>query len=146
VGENEGTVTVSGLSDGVFRNEASFPELDFEETWVIEEGDSYPYLRDNPQDPPPGLINIKPDDNILYVNHSATGNKSGNSWENAIPELADALRWAREQCGENGSGAAWDAEHPLQTWVAAGTYKPLYSAEDGKYRAAGEDARDNAFV
>src|SRR5690606_12466668 len=79
-------------------------------------------------------------------NHSATGNKSGNSWENAIPELADALRWAREQWGENGSGAAWDAENPLQIWVAAGTYMPLYSAEDGKYRAAGENPRDNAFV
>lgn len=36
--------------------------------------------------------------NILYVNSSVPGgNGSGNSWTNAIPQLADALKWARQQ-------------------------------------------------
>src|SRR5690606_32714451 len=34
--------------------------------------------------------------NILFVNKAAAGNGTGNSWANAIPELADALKWARE--------------------------------------------------
>lgn len=38
--------------------------------------------------------------NVLYVNQDVVGgNQSGDSWENAIPELADALTWTRElQC------------------------------------------------
>src|SRR5690606_15199769 len=67
------------------------------------------------QDEPP--IAIQPDaNNILYVDigkkdvagHTATG----SSWDNAIPELADALQWA----GENGE--RFTAENPLQIWVA----------------------------
>lgn len=37
---------------------------------------------------------------ILYVDQNVVGgNQSGDSWANAIPELADALTWTRElQC------------------------------------------------
>ncbi len=54
------------------------------------------------------------------------GNGSGGSWLNAVPELADALQWARE----NLSGGTWNSGNPLQIWVAKGTYKPLYSHDD----------------
>lgn len=63
---------------------------------------------------------ITPTNNILYVNQNATGNGSGDSWTNALPELADALKYAKEN--ENN----W-ATTPLQIWVAGGTYTPMYS-------------------
>ncbi len=93
------------------------------------------------------LINywkIIPDNGILYVKKGGAGNLSGDSWDNAIPELADALRWARQQWGEDGSGAGWNAGNPLQIWVAKGTYKPMYSVVDGAYDVDG--GADNAFV
>jgi len=87
-------------------------------------------------------ISQTPDENnILYVNIGVTaGNNSGDSWENAIPELADALKWARE----NQNAGIWSANDPLQLWVAAGTYKPLYNAADGQYTENGD--RNNSFV
>ncbi|SEL84908.1 polymorphic outer membrane protein repeat-containing protein [Parapedobacter koreensis] len=90
--------------------------------------------------------NIDPDgNNILYVNRNASdSNGRGNSWGNAILELADALRWARERWGTAGAGAPWNETKPLQIWVAAGVYKPLYHAGDGQYTIDG--GRDNAFV
>lgn len=39
---------------------------------------------------------ITPTENILYVNKTATGNGSGDSWTNALPELAGALKWAKQ--------------------------------------------------
>ncbi len=69
---------------------------------------------------------ITPSSNIIYVKKEATGNGSGSSWANAVPELADALRWARQ----NLSGGTWNSANPLQIWVAKGTYKPLYSHDD----------------
>src|SRR5699024_8973129 len=85
-------------------------------------------------------------DNILYVNKSVdqsapgyTG--SGASWADAIPELADALQWAREQHdGDND----WLENDSLRIWVARGTYLPLYHAADGQYTSDGN--RDNSFV
>ncbi|SFI17485.1 DUF5050 domain-containing protein, partial [Parapedobacter indicus] len=92
----------------------------------------------------PEPVVISPTDGILYVSKGATGNGSGDSWENAIPELADALKWAREQWGDDGADAGWDQANPLQIWVTEGVYKPLYDAADGEYTADG--GRDNAFV
>lgn len=88
------------------------------------------------------LISQTPNENnILFVNNSVeTGNNGGDSWGNAIPELADALKWARE----NQNSGTWSANSPLQIWVAEGTYKPLYNAADGQYTENGD--RDNAFV
>lgn len=54
---------------------------------------------------------------IVFVNNSVVGgNNSGNSWANATKELADALKEAKN----SSSGI-------FQIWVAAGTYKPLYT-------------------
>ena len=85
---------------------------------------------------------LTPDaNNILYVNKSVSGgNGKGGSWANAVTELADALVWAKENYDN-----AW-ATTPLQIWVAGGTYKPLYTPEDGKNFAVGTDPRDNAFL
>jgi len=84
---------------------------------------------------------IQPDaNNILYVNKNVTGgNGDGSSWANAVPELADALKWAK-----NNEDATW-ATIPLQIWVAGGTYNPLYSPEDG-VNFGTDQARDNSFL
>ncbi|MBZ4188885.1 choice-of-anchor Q domain-containing protein [Niabella beijingensis] len=78
-------------------------------------------------------------ENILYVNKTVPGgNHTGNSWANAVPELADALKWA------NNNKSNWTAANPLQIWVATGTYKPMYSPADNNF---GNNAgRDNAFL
>ncbi len=76
--------------------------------------------------------------NILYVDQNVTGsNGSGGSWGNAIPELADALRYARE-LNNHAIG------YPLKIYVAKGTYKPLYHAGDEEFHTNG--GRYNSFV
>ncbi|UXP31568.1 T9SS type A sorting domain-containing protein [Reichenbachiella agarivorans] len=83
---------------------------------------------------------ISPDaNNILYVNKNVSGgDESGNSWENAIPELADAMLRAKENYDDT-----W-ATTPLKIYVAKGTYKPLYSPEDGANFGT-DQGRDNSF-
>ncbi len=78
---------------------------------------------------------IKPDtNNILYINTNVSGgNGSGDSWTNAIKELADALKWA----GQNRNNNLWSSTNPLQLWIADGIYKPKYSPIDG------DDFKDN---
>ncbi len=78
--------------------------------------------------------------NILYVNSSVSAG-NGNSWANAVPQLADALKWAKEQC--DADPAVFDAI-PLKIYVAQGTYKPLYRADD--LNGSNPQDRDNAFV
>ncbi|WP_257666067.1 BspA family leucine-rich repeat surface protein [Parapedobacter tibetensis] len=85
--------------------------------------------------------------NVLYVdinvNTTAGGyTGAGDSWANAVPELADALKWAREQ--HDGDSPGWTEAEPLRVFVAVGTYLPLYSAADGQYTTDG--GRDNSFV
>ena len=76
-------------------------------------------------------------DNILYVDiANTTGNGSGDSWANAVKELSDALKWARQK--------EFTTANPLKIYVARGIYKPLYGATDGMFSANGN--RDNAFV
>jgi hypothetical protein len=71
---------------------------------------------------------ITPDENnIVYVNQEvdteAEGyNASGDSWDNALPELRDALAWAQDWDG--------DADGTLQIWVAEGLYLPTNNATD----------------
>src|SRR5690625_3452660 len=77
----------------------------------------------------------------LFSPKKLHGYGDGSSWGEALKELADALKWAREQTDD---GHGWDEEHPLQIWVAKGTYFPLYNAADGNYDEDG--GRDNAFV
>ena len=57
-------------------------------------------------------------DNILYVDQNVSGGDgSGSSWDNAMPELRDALSWADDE---------WDGSNPpLQIWVADGIYHPV---------------------
>src|SRR6056297_2577523 len=79
----------------------------------------------------------------LYVDSDATaGANDGTSWTNAYTELADALKWSREQW--DAGTASWDAGNPLNIWVASGTYQPRYDAAEGEYTSDG--GRDNAFV
>src|SRR5690606_37245852 len=91
---------------------------------------------------------IEPGDgNILYVdinvNTAASGyTGTGDHWGNAIPQLADALKWAREQY--DGGSPRWTEAEPLRIFVAKGTYKPLYHSADGQYTTDG--GRDNSFV
>jgi len=96
------------------------------------------------------LFSQTPDaSNTLYVNINVTGgNGSGDSWANAIPQLSDALKYARQQYNTN--NAVYDAQ-PLKIFVAKGTYKPLYSARNGYFTQTGSadpaySDQDNAFV
>ncbi|SIT30172.1 gliding motility-associated C-terminal domain-containing protein [Filimonas lacunae] len=66
---------------------------------------------------------------ILYVKKGVGGN--GSSWGNALSELADALKAAKDAT----------AGTVKQIWVAGGTYYPLYAAD-----FASTDNRDKAFV
>lgn len=77
-----------------------------------------------------------PTNNVLYVKKGETGN--GSSWGNAIGELADALKWAKE------NESNW-ASTPLEIWVSSGTYKPMYSPEEGANFGT-DQGRDNAFL
>ncbi len=96
-----------------------------------------------PSNTVPVATNVySPDNNVLYVRKGGAGTQDGSSWDNAVPELAYALRWARGRREADGKGAGWDEANPLQVRVAAGTYKPLYHA--GSYTADG--GRNNAFV
>jgi gliding motility-associated-like protein len=74
------------------------------------------------QQPHPGA------NGIMYVTQGGAGNFTGNSWANAIPDLQVAINTTGVQ----------------QVWVAAGTYKPAYRADNGS--AANANDRDNAFV
>ena len=47
-----------GLSTIQMRQQFRFDPWDFDEVWDMIEGLSYPFLRDNPQSPPPGFIAI----------------------------------------------------------------------------------------
>ena len=89
------------------------------------------------------IVPITPDaNNILYVDINVSGgNGSGNSWTNAIPQLADAMKYARQQYDANNT--VYDAT-PLKIYVAKGTYKPMYSARNNYYTV--DEGRDNAFV
>ncbi|GEM_PF-3156752 len=64
------------------------------------------------------MAQITPNANgIVFVNKSVSGgNQSGNSWANAVPELADALLSAHSN------------NSIQQIWVAKGSYAPKYSA------------------
>ena len=76
--------------------------------------------------------------NILYVNVSVSGGTGdGSSWANALPQLAEALKYAR-------TNNNYTSANPLKIYVAKGTYKPLYNAESNALTSATD--RSNAFV
>ena len=76
---------------------------------------------------------ITPDNQgIVYVNKNVVGgNRNGNSWLMAAPELADALVAAKANPAIT------------QIWVAQGTYNPLYCPATSDLGAI--QVRDNAF-
>jgi|GEM_PF-2540995 len=51
---------LNGLTQEEMQQESSFPEYDFNFIWEIAEGSSYPYLQENPQNPPP-LVEVIPE-------------------------------------------------------------------------------------
>ncbi|WP_194852315.1 BspA family leucine-rich repeat surface protein [Nonlabens antarcticus] len=144
-GNGGASVIASGnasVNTGAFSNDFSVtgltPETAYDVYVVAQDDKSTPHLQENPTKVAVTTLKLTPDaNNILYVNKTATGNKTGDSWVNAIPELADALVW-----GDNNK--ADFTTKPLQIWVAGGTYKPLYSARDGANFA--EETKDNAFL
>jgi hypothetical protein len=75
---------------------------------------------------------FSPKQDILYVKKGSNGD--GSSWENALGELADALKIAGEQNLDNNIFV-------MQIWVSKGTYSPLYVAGDG-----GNQVNDRSFV
>lgn len=77
---------------------------------------------------------------IRYVKKTATGNGTGESWENAMTELADALRFAEAH------KELWTDKAPLQIWVAADTYIPLYKASQEDQLHGPTSDRDKAFM
>ena len=79
------------------------------------------------------FIQIEPDTaGVLYVNkHVVGGDKSGRDWSNAMPELADALLFAKH-----------NKQIVNQIWVAKGNYKPLYIAADN----GSNDDKHKSFV
>lgn len=91
---------------------------------------------------------LSPDgNNILYVDISVnTGaggyTGAGDSWANAVPQLADALRWAREEYA--GGDHGWSNTNPLRIFIAKGKYLPAYHIGDLHYTTDG--GRNNGFV
>ncbi len=84
---------------------------------------------------------ITPTNNIIYVdkNVDSSSGQTGSSWADAVTELADALKWAKE------NDVNYDASNILEIYVAEGTYTPLYSAEDGAKFGTNQGA-DNSFL
>lgn len=77
--------------------------------------------------------------NVIYVNTNVnSGTGTGDSWANAVDELAYALKFARLY------SPLWLGNDSLQIFVAVGTYKPLFSAADNNY--TNNANRDNSFV
>src|SRR5690606_24007482 len=132
MGNGDGNSTgITGIVDSKFKDAGLFEDFDFDLIWAINGNATYPYLTANPL---PDSTDNSPTGNILFVDRNvSSGDGSGDSWENAIPELADALLLARDRWGADGTGAGWDQTDPLQIWVARGTYKPLYGAADNAY-------------
>lgn len=83
---------------------------------------------------------VKPTNGILYVRQNATGD--GSSWDDALGELAEALKWADEN--KVTYAEQWDTT-PLKIYVAKGTYKPMFSPQDGANRGTNQ-GRDNTFL
>lgn len=80
--------------------------------------------------------------NTLYVNINVVGGTGdGSSWANAIPQLSDAMKYARAQFIADAT--VYDATS-LKIYVAKGTYKPMYSPQNSMYTQ--DDGMNNAFV
>ncbi|MDM1405984.1 BspA family leucine-rich repeat surface protein, partial [Myroides marinus] len=83
---------------------------------------------------------LSPENNILYVKEGSTGTGDGSSWANAVPDLADALKWA------DANKAKYTKTAPLQIWVAKGTYTPKYRLNTVAGSNSTLSDRDNTFL
>lgn len=68
----------------------------------------------------------------VYIKPGANGD--GSSWDNPA-DLVEILKWGHE----NQNNGYWDANNPLQIWVAKGKYVP-------RHRYGGGADRDRTFV
>ncbi len=76
--------TLNRLTQAEMQQQASFTGFDFIAVWQINEGSSYPFLRENPQTPPP-FVEIIPE--------FAGGDGSpGNPFQIEFPEQLDNIR------------------------------------------------------
>ncbi|MDM1363132.1 BspA family leucine-rich repeat surface protein, partial [Myroides marinus] len=83
---------------------------------------------------------LSPHNNILYVKEGATSTGDGSSWANAVPDLADALKWA------DANKSKYTSTAPLQIWVAKGTYTPKYRLNTVTLSGEMLTDRDNTFL
>ncbi|MGB8225927.1 MAG: right-handed parallel beta-helix repeat-containing protein [Sedimentisphaerales bacterium] len=60
---------------------------------------------------------------IIYVDKDANGFNNGTRWEDAFTDLQDAFVQARNTCTQT-----------TAIWVAAGTYKPVWDANEENYQ------------
>ncbi len=80
-------------------------------------------------------------ENILYVNQNAIGSYgTGENWANAVIELADALKFAKENQNQ------WTEENPLEIWVAEGTYNPMYRPDNLLFQSSNKRLHSFAMV
>jgi fibronectin-binding autotransporter adhesin len=75
-----------------------------------------------------GPVSLIPNNGIVYITKSGNGNFTGNSWANASDDIQLAI----------------NTSNVNQVWVAGGTYKPIYPADN--MSDANPIDRDNAFV
>ena len=76
----------------------------------------------------------------LYVNSSVSGgDKTGSTWANAMPNLADALQWVLRMNNN------YTAANPLKIYVAKGIQNPMYSSDARIHRnSSGKPESDNS--
>ncbi|MDR2563720.1 MAG: hypothetical protein LBC98_07235 [Prevotellaceae bacterium] len=82
---------------------------------------------------------VPPTPRIFYVKEGGSGNKTGDTWQDAYPNLADPVLWAYQQ-REGTLPVVYPGDTIAQIWVAEGTYYPMYMA------GTGSSDRDKAFV
>lgn len=86
-------------------------------------------------------LNFQPNSSrVLFVKKGSTG--TGDSWNNAVGELADALEWAKDRAVDT----PWTLQNPLQIWVAAGTYVPQYKLANLDSNNNPTTTRDQTFL
>ena len=76
---------------------------------------------------------------MFYVKRGGSGNNSGDTWDNAYPNLADPVQWAYLQQNRL-APVAHPGDTIRQIWIAEGTYTPWYAPADGVIE------RDKSFI
>lgn len=86
------------------------------------------------------IIAQSPDANgIFYVKQYGTGNQRGDSWNNAIADVAIALK-AAQRINASVPG------YVKQIWVSGGTYTPQYVINGAVNASSTPDNRNNTFL